>query len=300
MANKKFLDYTGLNYFWGKIKNLLDKKVEKVDGKGLSTNDYTATEKTKLAGIASGAQVNVLEGIQINGVTVTPTSKIANLDLSKYGASLAYNSTTHVITLKGKTGDTLSTVDLPIESVVTNGAYDEDTKEVVLTLQNGSTIRFSVADLVSGLASTAALQNYIDKYNDQDIEGVKSFKAGIKLGNNQHGVTTDQIEIDGGVLTEPDLNSITYRGVYHCVKGANTPIFDYDNSEYDLMVFNGSELDNNNQGGNTITQMVIIGFKWWIRTNNGSSWAAWERFGQKATINSLTETEIDSIINAAG
>ena len=37
--------------------------VEKVSGKGLSTNDYTTAEKNKLTGIASGAQVNVLEGV---------------------------------------------------------------------------------------------------------------------------------------------------------------------------------------------------------------------------------------------
>jgi hypothetical protein len=34
-------------------------KVDKVDGKGLSSNDYTSEEKTKLEGIAAGAQVNV-------------------------------------------------------------------------------------------------------------------------------------------------------------------------------------------------------------------------------------------------
>lgn len=34
-------------------------KVDKVAGKGLSTNDYTTEEKNKLAGIAAGAQVNV-------------------------------------------------------------------------------------------------------------------------------------------------------------------------------------------------------------------------------------------------
>ena len=37
----------------------LSGKVDKVSGKGLSTNDYTTTEKNKLAGIASGAEVNV-------------------------------------------------------------------------------------------------------------------------------------------------------------------------------------------------------------------------------------------------
>lgn len=34
-------------------------KVDKVEGKGLSTNDYTTDEKNKLAGIAAGAEVNV-------------------------------------------------------------------------------------------------------------------------------------------------------------------------------------------------------------------------------------------------
>lgn len=37
----------------------VDNKVDKETGKGLSTNDYTTTEKDKLAGIATGAEVNV-------------------------------------------------------------------------------------------------------------------------------------------------------------------------------------------------------------------------------------------------
>ncbi len=36
----------------------LNNKVDKVQGKGLSTNDYTTTEKNKLAGIEAGAEVN--------------------------------------------------------------------------------------------------------------------------------------------------------------------------------------------------------------------------------------------------
>lgn len=40
---------------WNTVAN----KVDKVSGKGLSTNDYTTSEKNKLDGIASGAEVNV-------------------------------------------------------------------------------------------------------------------------------------------------------------------------------------------------------------------------------------------------
>ena len=50
-----WLDYDGLLYFWQKIKAKLADKVDKVDGKGLSTNDFTTAYKTKLDGIANGA-----------------------------------------------------------------------------------------------------------------------------------------------------------------------------------------------------------------------------------------------------
>jgi len=43
-------------------------KVDKENGKGLSTNDYTTEDKTKLAGIEDDAQVNVIEHILLNDV----------------------------------------------------------------------------------------------------------------------------------------------------------------------------------------------------------------------------------------
>ncbi len=41
------------------LQELYNSKVDKIGGKGLSTNDYTDDEQTKLAGIAAGAEVNV-------------------------------------------------------------------------------------------------------------------------------------------------------------------------------------------------------------------------------------------------
>lgn len=46
-----FLNSEGLSHLVQGIKALLAKKVDKVDGKGLSTNDYTTEEKQKLAGL---------------------------------------------------------------------------------------------------------------------------------------------------------------------------------------------------------------------------------------------------------
>jgi len=47
----QYLDKTGATYLVSKIKELLAGKVDKVDGKGLSSNDYTNEEKQKLAGL---------------------------------------------------------------------------------------------------------------------------------------------------------------------------------------------------------------------------------------------------------
>lgn len=57
----------------------LAKKVDKVEGKGLSTNDYTTAEKTKLAGIADGAQANIIESVKVNGVASTVTDKAVDI-----------------------------------------------------------------------------------------------------------------------------------------------------------------------------------------------------------------------------
>lgn len=77
----KLIDYNILAYFKSKLDTVLLGKVDKIDGKGLSSNDYSADEKAKLLGIAYQAQVNVLEGIQKNGQTVTITNKIANISV---------------------------------------------------------------------------------------------------------------------------------------------------------------------------------------------------------------------------
>ena len=63
------------------LETAMDTKVDKVSGKQLSTEDYTTTEKSKLAGIAEGAQVNVIEAVQVNGSPVSPSGKTVNISV---------------------------------------------------------------------------------------------------------------------------------------------------------------------------------------------------------------------------
>ena len=61
------------------VDDELAKKVDKVTGKGLSTNDYTTAEKTKLSGIAANAQVNVIESVKVNGTALEVTDKAVSI-----------------------------------------------------------------------------------------------------------------------------------------------------------------------------------------------------------------------------
>lgn len=80
------------------VDNGLATKVDKEAGKGLSTNDYTTTEKNKLAGIESGAQVNTVTSVagKTGAVTLDKTdvglSNVSNLAPADMPVSTATQS----------------------------------------------------------------------------------------------------------------------------------------------------------------------------------------------------------------
>lgn len=62
------------------VTSALANKVDKIAGKGLSTNDFTDAHKDKLDGIASGAQVNVLEAVKLNGTALNIANKAVDVN----------------------------------------------------------------------------------------------------------------------------------------------------------------------------------------------------------------------------
>ena len=70
------------------IQNNSSNKVDKEEGKGLSTNDFTTTEKNKLNGIENDADVNVIESISVNGIPLSITNKNVNILLGENNYSI--------------------------------------------------------------------------------------------------------------------------------------------------------------------------------------------------------------------
>ena len=74
------------------VNTQLANKVNVEAGKGLSTNDYTTTEKQKLANIEAEAQVNIIESIVVNGVTASIAGKKATVTLPAGDTMVALTS----------------------------------------------------------------------------------------------------------------------------------------------------------------------------------------------------------------
>lgn len=85
---------------------------------------------------------------------------------SDYAVDIEFgmNSQTFVVTaqLKNKDGDLIGTpksVDIPLESTVVNGSYNNATKTLTLTLVSGQSINIPIGDIISGLQAEITAQN---------------------------------------------------------------------------------------------------------------------------------------------
>lgn len=138
-----------------------------VSGWGFTTNEGTIT------GISMNGSSKGTSGVVDLGTVITDVSNLATKSAAIGSLSLSLNSSDYKITLSGTKVDGTSftvdsVIDLPLESVVVNGSYNNTTKKVVLTLQSGSTVEFSVADLVAGLQSEITSTNKLSADLIQD------------------------------------------------------------------------------------------------------------------------------------
>lgn len=124
----------------------------------------------------------------------TGVEEAIKADLATYAKSLELvggkdTKYIYTFTLKDSSGKKLSekSIDLPIESVVVSGRYDASNKNVILTLDSGEEISFSVADLIEGLVSDATFNEHVNNKN------------------NPHGVTAAQVGL-GNVDNTSDIN----------------------------------------------------------------------------------------------
>ena len=167
----KFLNYEGLSQVWNKITDLY---VRKVEGKDLSDENYTAGEKSKLAGIEAGAQVNVIEGVAIAAVgatSATPTEKSGKTAVIRVSTDISKATTTDPLTMAS---------DIAVKTYVDNKVSD---KNVGAT--GDSLVSATAANNVVTVKATSDLTSAVTKANSA-IQGVTGDKyvVATKSGAN--------------------------------------------------------------------------------------------------------------------
>lgn len=74
------------------LANALADKVDKVEGKQLSTNDFTDDAQTKLNNIEAGANKNLIEVVELNGAALNISEKTVNIPLAGATAGVVISS----------------------------------------------------------------------------------------------------------------------------------------------------------------------------------------------------------------
>lgn len=155
---------TGINVDNVAKKTELDNKVDKITGKGLSTNDFTNDEKNKLAGIEAEAQVNVIETIEAgNNITVSKSDKKVTISATS-GVDIAQTtgqSETAVMSQKAVT-DAILTLSTNVVNSINgmHGVVEIGYSDVGAVSANLSIYPTSTADLTIGTREAANI--YID------------------------------------------------------------------------------------------------------------------------------------------
>lgn len=144
----------------------------------LDYNAYSSMSQSEInAGTGTSGRVLTPKMLRANFYTETEVNSLLDAKADSSTAigslSLGINSSNYQITLSGTKVDGTpftvdNVIDLPLESVVVDGSYNNTTKKVVLTLQSGSTVEFSVADLVAGLQSEITSTNKLSADLIQD------------------------------------------------------------------------------------------------------------------------------------
>ena len=187
--------------------------------------------------------------------------------------------------LKDKNGNRISisnTIDLPLETMVVNGEYDENTKEVILTLDNGNEIKFSIADLISGLQSEITSVNMLSSDLVDDNNKVHKFVSTTEKTNWNNKLEQSDLAT---YVENTDYATDSVGGVFKTSATAGTYVGQSSGTLYaaNITYSNYSSFTNNGFISKGTLENVLTGRGYIDNTINDLT-------------NYYTKTEIDNIV----
>ncbi len=230
------------------LQTVLDGKVDKVDGKSLSTNDYTTAEKNKLAGISSGAEVNqnAFSNVKVGATTISADSETDTIEFVGSNVTITPDATNDKITfivadgttsakgvvkLENSTSSTSTTTAATPNSVKL--AYDEASKatEIATDAYNladgkpdnltdlGVTATATELNFVDGVTSSIQIQ--LDAKASKSVatttsNGLMSSADKVKLNGIEEGATKTDVDT---ALSSTSSNPVQNKVVTNALNG---------------------------------------------------------------------------------
>ena len=195
------------------VANQIGTKVDKEDGKGLSTNDYTDTDKAKLEGIDTGAQVNqnafsnvIVGSITIAADDVTDSLTLAAGDNVTISADAANDKViiSAVDTTYNEAGTELGLVKSGGDVTISNGVItvnDDSHNHIISNIDNLQSTLDSKQDALTFDSTPTA-----DSTNPVTSGGVKAY---VDSATPTNIVTYDSLT---AVEATPQVNADTLEG----------------------------------------------------------------------------------------
>lgn len=172
------------------VKDSLDGKVDKINGKGLSTEDYTSAEKTKLSGIETGANKTTVDSSLSSSSTNPVQNKVINTALSGK-ANTSHNHTVSNIT------------DFPtLATVATSGNYNDLSNKPDLS-QAGA-----VSITKEQTANTGYFATYTFEQNGLQIGQVDIPKDFLVKSGSVKTVSTANSPVQGYVIGDKYIDMV--------------------------------------------------------------------------------------------
>ena len=208
-----------INNLEAELRAELNKKVDKVNGKGLSTNDFTNELKDKLDSIESGAEVNTIESISVNGIQQEITNKNVNITVpepdipTKTSDLINDGDGTSIFTTKDYVDDALdekqdwlefNPEEIPVSAVTLTGIKDGN--KVYVIPQSGQTVDWSDVANKPAFKEVAVTADYTDLintpiFNTEIPTGITPTPLSvIKDGNIYYTVDSSTAEVRPGEI----------------------------------------------------------------------------------------------------
>ena len=198
-------------------KALNDNKVDKVSGKGLSTNDYTTTEKNKLAGIATGANNTTI----VNNLTSTSTT-------SALSAAQGKVLNEKFVELSPDDATAVQTINSP---VTINGVLRSAQGQIYYATSSGATLSTNNLSLTIAAKDTCAINATTTQLYNIAARGSNAYDIGTSSVRfkNIYLVNSPNVSSDG--RAKKDICDVNNEELVDFINKINICNFKYKDDE---------------------------------------------------------------------